>query len=548
MQVQLDHQFISLPDGARYLDAVESLYPKDPRQVFAVRVKGRTLPLNAPCEPEADALSIRLDGEEGRRIYERSLRFVLLAAIQRIAPAAKVRIENSTWQGIYFSVEGHKHDEAMAAHIEENMRDLVDADLPFEKTVLTRKDAIAYYESIGQTDKVRLLTYRPYEHFSVYRLGDMREYFYGEMAPSTGYVPVFAVHPSGAGLELMLPDSERPDRPAEQHRLPRLYSTFAETTRWAQILKCQNLADLNEMIEKKGLREFIRVNEALHEKSISEIADQFVKSGARLILIAGPSSSGKTTFAHRLTIQLKVRGLTPIKVSMDDYYRDHSETPLDENGEPDYERVDALDTALLSEHLARLLKDETVDAPTFDFVTGTRSGVHPVVPLPGHPILVEGIHALNDVLTHDIPRNEKFLIYISALTTLNIDDHNRIRTTDMRLLRRIVRDHLFRGTDPYVTLSMWDSVRRGERNYILPYQESADVMFNSTLLYEPVILKKYGYPLLRDISPDNPNYTRAHRLLKFLNYVSTADVEDEIPVNSILREFIGGCCFYREVD
>ena len=308
-------------------------------------------------------------------------------------------------------------------------------------------------------------------------------------------------------------------------------------------------ADLNDMVVNRRLREFIRVNEALQERKIQQIADQFIASGALILLIAGPSSSGKTTFAHRLSIALRVHGLRPVKVSLDDYYLDRDTLPREPDGSLDLERIDALDLDLLGDHLPRLVRGETVRTPEFDFKTGKRRAEsYPFAVEQGQPIIIEGIHGLNDRLTATIPAHLKFKVYISPLTMLNLDDHNRIRTTDARLLRRIVRDNLFRGTPPEDTMAMWASVRRGEEKYIFPFQENADVMFNSALTYELAIMKKYAYPRLLTITEDSPCYTMARRLVKFLNYIQTADVEDEIPVNSILREFIGGCCFYKDED
>ncbi len=394
-----------------------------------------------------------------------------------------------------------------------------------------------------------MLRYRPFEHFQLYSLGGMMEYFYGVMAPSTACLGVFDLRYHMPGVVLQLPDPEHPERVSPFVHVPKLMKTFAQSARWNEILECSNASDLNEMVVNRKLREFIRVNEALHEKSISAIADQFVQSGARLILVAGPSSSGKTTFSHRLMIALKVLGLRPMSISLDDYYVDRDKIPYDENGEQDLERLDTLDVDLFNEHLVRILQGESVETPQYDFYTGCRTDkTHTVHADLDQPIIIEGIHGLNDELTRSVERSMKFKIYISALTTLNLDDHNRIRTTDARLLRRMVRDHQFRGTPPEKTMSMWASVRRGEEKYIFPFQEEADVMFNSSLVYELAIMKKYVYPMLVNLPTESPYYTMARRLVKFLNYFQSSDVEDEIPINSILREFIGGCCFYRKVD
>ena len=328
-----------------------------------------------------------------------------------------------------------------------------------------------------------------------------------------------------------------------------LLRTYSEAAEWHRILNCENISDLNDMIVCRELREFIRVNEALQERRIQQIADGFIKSGARLLLIAGPSSSGKTTFAHRMAIALRVQGLRPVKVSLDDYYLDRDSIPREPDGSLDLEKLETLDVPLLCEHLAALLAGEKVELPTFNFETGKREEqTHPFWVEPGQPIIIEGIHGLNDRLTASVPRDQKFKVYISPLTMLNLDDHNRVRTTDARLLRRIVRDYQFRGTSPEATMDMWPSVRRGEEKYIFPFQEQADMMFNSSLTYELAIMKKYAYPALLQITPESPHYTLARRLVKFLNYIQNADVEDEIPVNSILREFIGGCCFYKDED
>ena len=369
------------------------------------------------------------------------------------------------------------------------------------------------------------------------------------MTPATGDVDVFSLVPYGPGVVMMQPDVEDPDRPAPFRELPKLWRVYQETAEWNKVLGCENAADLNAKIVNNRGREFIRVSEALQERKIQSIADQFIASGARLILVAGPSSSGKTTFAHRLTIALRVQGLRPVKISLDDYYRNRDDLPLEPDGSVDLERIETLDTDLLSDHLRRLMAGEEVALPTFDFTTGRRAPVtHPFRVEAGQPIIIEGIHGLNEKLTEGIDRRLKFKIYISALTMLNLDDHNRIRTTDARLLRRIVRDHQFRGTPPEETMAMWKSVRHGEESYIFPYQEDADAMINSSLSYELPIMKKYAYPALCAVMPSSPHYTLARRLVKFLNYIQTADVEDEIPVNSLLREFIGGCCFYRETD
>lgn len=549
MFITIDGCGYAVDPGVNYIEILNSMCHPGADEALGIAVKGRTLSLNTFPEPGVQARVLTYRDTEGRRIYERSLRFIFLLAVHNLYPETRVRIENSAGRGIFANFCGAEIGEDGVRAIREEMLRLVAADLSFEKKYASREEAMAMYRAQGRLDKVNLLNYRPYEHFLFFSCGGMSEYFYGEMVPSTRYVPVFDVKKYLSGVMLMLPERNDASRAAAFVDQPQLSKTFAQSAAWGKILRCQNIGDLNDMIDKRGLREFIRVNEALHEKSIGDIADQIKESGARLILIAGPSSSGKTTFAHRLRIALRVKGLCPVKLSLDDYYNDRDKIALDEFGEADLENIDALDVGLFNKHLVSLLNGEEIETPFFSFEDGRRmSGGKRVRIGREQPILVEGIHALNDKMTRDVLKDEKFMIYVSALTTLNLDDHNRIRTTDSRMLRRIVRDYMFRGTSPEKTLSMWSSVRRGEEKYIFPYQERADVMFNSTLLYEMAVLKRYAYPMLKKITADSPHYTLARRLCKVLNYVLDVEIEDEIPVNSILREFIGGCCFYREED
>ena len=548
MYLKLNGMEISCEQGAKWRDLLEKL-PDKGKGALGVSVQGKTYSLNEQAVEYAYARILTYADEEGRRIYERSLQMLFLTAVHRLCPKERVRIQHSFGQGLYIDIAGMTPDEEMLKKIEREMKKLVEQDLPIRRRNVSTEDAKDYFEKTGQQDRLRILGYRAFKHFTLYEIDGCEDYFYGEMTPSTGYLKVFGIVPYATGLVLMQPDVKNPDRVAPFRDLPKLMKTYAETAEWHAILGCENAADLNDMITGHQLRQFIRVNEALQERKIQQIADQFIASGARVMLIAGPSSSGKTTFAHRLAIALRVHGLRPLKLSLDDYYLDRDSLPKEPDGSIDLERIDALDTALLCDHLPRLLNGEAVQAPEFDFKSGKRTNrTHAVRLESGQPIIIEGIHGLNDRLTESVPRSMKFKIYISALTMLNLDDHNRIRTTDARLLRRIVRDNLFRGTLPEETMSMWASVRRGEENYIFPIQEEADAMFNSSLAYELPIMKKYAYPLLVAIQPESPYYTLARRLVKFLNYIQTADVEDEIPVNSILREFIGGCCFYKETD
>ncbi len=547
MRVIFNGEEMTVREGATYGDVVAA--GGKARGALGVLANGHAFSLGAPCREGARVEVLTFMDEEGRRIYERSLQLLFLAGAHAAQPDLKVRFEHSYGHGLYITFGGAEMTEELLRKIEKEMRRIVDENLPIERLRISTDEARRIYAEKGQRDRLRILKYREYDTITLYRLNDELEYFYGEMTQSTGSLKVFALHLMKPGAVLSVPDRKDPSVAAPLGQFPKLLRTYQEAAGWSRILGCKNASDLNEMTLSGGLREFIRVNEALQERKVQAIADQFVASGARIILIAGPSSSGKTTFAHRLQIALRVLGLRPIKVSLDDYYINKKDIPFEPDGTQDLERIETLDLPLLQRHLNALLNGETIEAPEFDFIAGVRKAeTHPMRADADQPLVVEGIHALNPRMTQGVPDDMKFKVYISALTMLNLDDHNRIRTTDARLLRRIVRDYQFRGTPPEGTMAMWKSVRNGEEQYIFPYQERADVMFNSALNYELAIMKKYAYPALLQITAESPHYTMARRLVKFLNYIRTADVEDEIPTNSILREFIGGCCFYRMSD
>ncbi len=363
--------------------------------------------------------------------------------------------------------------------------------------------------------------------------------------PSTGYLKNFALNLHLPGVVLVMPSRQDPSKLSQREPSPKLAEVFAQSERWGEILNAQVVADLNDMIRSGDIRQFVRVNEALHEKTISHIADEIYERQPRVVLIAGPSSSGKTTFTNRLNIQLRVNGMRPILISLDNYYKNREKIPFDENGKRDFEALDAIDVQYFNEQLVSLLQGETVELPIFDFTQGKRLEKGFVTSLmDNQPILIEGIHGLNDDLTYDIPREFKYKIFVSALNQLNLDNSNRIHSTDIRLIRRLTRDYFTRASTMINTLSMWESVRKGEEKWIFPYQEQADYIFNSSLTYELSVIKKYLYPLLAAVEPASEYYSEARRLVKFLNYILDADVEKEIPPTSILREFIGGNSFY----
>lgn len=488
-----------------------------------------------------------LKHEEDRRIYERSARLILLLAMRDVCPGASLRIEHSIGHGVYMHVEGVSLTAALVGRIEQRMHAIAEKDYPIIKSRWTRQQAMAYFAAQGQEDTVRLLAYRPFEHFDVYTCDGLSEYFYGDMAPSTGAVRQFALRFYYPGMVLLLPGEDLSGPPAPFAERPQLMRTYAGANEHSRILACESAADLNDIIARGEARTFIRVNEALHERTIAQIADRIVARGARVVFIAGPSSSGKTTFANRLSVQLRVCGKRPVAISLDDYYLNREDVPLGEDGTPDLECLESIDVPLFNEQLVELLAGHEVELPRYSFQTKRREDQGVKMQMSSEDILlVEGIHGLNDALSCDIPSEFKFRVYVSALTQLNLDGHNRIRTTDVRLMRRMVRDHRTRATDVIQTLQMWDKVRAGEEKYIFPFQEKADVMFNTSLLYEIAVLKKYAYPMLRAIGTDSPYYTRARRLCKFLHYFKDLEEENEIPPTSILREFIGGCSFYQE--
>lgn len=549
MKIICGNRTLDVEAGMTVMQCLRALCA-DVKGVLAVQQGGRVLELTDVITREGEIRPLTLKDEEGRRIYERSLRFVLLLAFRRVMPGREVRIEYSVGGGLFLHTPGHELTEEDVAAVEAEMRRIVDADEAFDKREWSLDDAIAYFEEDGQPDKVELLKRRTVPFFNMYGCGGMWEYFYGAMVPSTGYVKTFGVqHLPGRGMALLTADPEHPDQPAKYIDRPKHLRVFDQSAKWCAILGVQNAPDIHEMLEKKKFRAFIRINEALHDKAIADIADTIAEKGRRIIMIAGPSSSGKTTTTGRLAIHLRVLGMDPVMISLDDYYIDRDKLPREADGSIDLEGLHTIDVPLFREHMQRLLEGETVEIPRYSFHTGSRmeKGV-PLKLAPGQPVLVEGIHGLNPALVEGIDDSVIHRIFVSALTCINLDDHNRIRTTDVRLLRRIVRDNQFRSTPPEETLAMWPSVRKGEETWIFPHQERADSMFNTALHYELPVLGHYAYGLLKAIPPESPHYLTARRLVKMLNYFPDipADVLEEVPPLSLLREFIGGCTIEKE--
>jgi len=552
MKVVLDGAACELKHGESLLDAVKKLGLGDYSlrlRPLAAMIGGEVFSLRYTPFRDAQVHLLRYGEDMGRRVYERTLQFIFIVAVRKLFPGARVLVRYSLGPGLYISVD---KEPALAPQdvlrLEGEMRNLVRAALPLERKRLDIKDAIAFYEKDGQFDKAKLLRWRNFNYFDVYTAEGHMDYFYGEMAPSTDYCDVFRLKYEDGALIMLMPRSDEPDVPSEYTELPKLAYVFRQSDEWGGVMKCSTVNELNTMVKNGSIRELVRVNEALHEKSYAAAADGIVAKRARAVLVAGPSSSGKTTSAHRIATQLRVLAQEPIMLSLDNYYLDRDQIPSDEKGEKDLENINTLDIPRFNADLAAILRGEEVETPLFDFLTGKRApGARIVRAREGQPVIIEGIHGLNPQLTAGgIDENKLFRMYVSALTTLNLDDHNRIRTTDVRLLRRLVRDYNTRGASMERTFSMWPSVRKGEETWIFPYQENADMFLNTTLVYEIAVLRKYVFPLLQQVPAESPSYAAARDIVKFLNYFLDADIEDEIPPTSILREFIGGNTFYRE--
>ena len=488
---------------------------------------------------------LRYTDPNGKDAYVRTAQFVIFLALRQLWPDAVAKMHCTVGAGLHISVSGA--EDFSAETLKAQVRKIVEADIPLQRRRISTKEAIAYYESRKQRDKARLLAYRKKETFDIYAYEDFADYFYGEMAPSTGYLRVWDIRPAEGGFMFVFPDDRDPDWIADWQDSPNFFQVYNEGERWGQLMECETVADLNELVDNGRIRELIRVNEALHEKRYSQVADTICRRGARLVLLAGPSSSGKTTSANRLATQLRVYGKRPILLSLDDYYIDRDKIAPGPDGKLDLEHINTIDTDLFASHMGALLSGDEVQIPTFNFKTGKREwNGHKMRLRDESVMIVEGLHALNPVmLPNGVDLEQVFRLYVSPLIPLNLDDHNRIPTSYLRLLRRIVRDFESRGTSVQRTIAMWDSVRRGEKRWIFPYQENADVIFNSSTLYELAVLKKHIYPLLVAVPPEDEGYDDVRAIVKVLNYVTEADVDDEIPPTSLVREFIGGNTFYR---
>ena len=536
------------PYGTPYGKIVEEYEGTTRYPIVLVLKNGKLCELHKKLKKPGTLEFVTTGDEIGHKTYKRSASLLLLKAVYHVAGHENIRkviLHFSVGSGYYYTIDGDVTiDREFLDNVKSYMQELVEKKIPILKRSVSTDEAIEIFHRHGMYDKEKLFRFRRVSRVNIYSLEDFEDYFYGFMVNHTGYLKYFDLYPFDEGFVLQLPDQENPEVVPPFNPRPKIFQVQKESAHWGVTMQTDTVGDLNEQVTHQGANELILIAEALQEAKISRIAEQIVDLGdKKFIMIAGPSSSGKTTFSHRLSIQLAAHGLHPHPIAVDNYFVNREDTPLDEHGNYNFETLGAIDIKKFNEDMNALLMGERVELPSFNFKIGQREYRGDYLQLGKDDILViEGIHCLNDKLSENLPAQSKFKIYVSALTQINIDEHNRIPTTDGRLIRRIVRDARTRGTSAKHTIAMWNSVRRGEEENIFPYQESADVMFNSALIYELAVLKLYAEPLLFGITPEEPEYNEAKRLLKFLDYF-VGMPGDAVPHNSILREFIGGGCF-----
>ena len=564
MNLIIDNKVVIPKSGQSLLDILREMGLVSDRlstQPLAAKIAGEVFTLNYIPVREKDAVNtktraaiaasggtvqlLRYEDSLGKDAYLRTAQFVIFLALDRLWPAARARMHCTVNSGVFIELE--KPADYTIQRLRQEIRSIVQADIPLIRTRTTTREAMEYFKANGKEDKARVLTWRSAQHFDWYCYENFRDYYYGEMLPSTGYLSVWDVLDAPGGFVFVLPDDYAPDQVGVYKDSPQFLQVYTEGQRWGELMECEDVADLNELTASGSIRELIRVNEALHEKSYSQIADMICQRGAKAVMLAGPSSSGKTTSANRLAIQLRIHGKKPILMSLDDYYRNRDTIPPGPDGKLDLEHINTIDTELFRQHLEALLRGEEVEIPSFDFKSGYRQWKgHKLHLTEQSVIIVEGIHGLNPILLpKGLEEHLIFRLYVSPLLPLDLDNHNRIPSSYLRLLRRIVRDYETRGSSVQRTLSMWESVQRGEKRWIFPFQENADVIFNSSTLYELPVLKKHIFPLLTAVEPNDEYYDDVRGIVKVLNYILEADVDDEIPPTSLVREFIGGNSFYR---
>lgn len=552
MKIQLkkelrgEFQEITIEKGTSIEELYKTMENELPYTVLAAKVNNKLVTLAYKIHRDCHIEFLDMRTQVANLIYQNSLTLIYLKAVYDVLGDFEVDIENSLNKGLFTEIKSDVPiTAAQVREIEKRMHEIVAKNLPLERIELTKEEAENFFIQSGRGGKIALLEENPYmKKIPFYSLDGYMDFFYGLMAPSTEYIKYFQLMKYRRGVLLRFPHPSNPNVIPEYVDEKALYKTFGEEKRWGKLMEINYVSDLNRRIDEGKIKELIQISEALHESKIVEIAETITKQKKRIILIAGPSSSGKTTFAQRLCIQLRVHGLKPLYLGTDDYFLEREQTPLDEYGEKDYENLNAVDIDLFNYNMNALLAGKEVDLPIFNFLTGHKEFGKRKTRINGsQPIVIEGIHALNEALTPKIAEEEKFKIYISPLIQLNIDNHNRIVTTDHRMLRRMVRDFKYRGYSAQNTINTWPKVRAGEDKNIFPFSNQADVVFNSVHLYEISVLKKYVKPLLEEITRDEPEYADAHRLLNFLRFFRTVDDDSAIVNNSIIREFIGGSVF-----
>ncbi len=539
----------SFPYGISLLDVYKGFNLDLPFGPVNAKVNNKVEGLNYRFYHNKDVEFQNICTSSGMRTYVRSLCFVLCKAVEELYPQGSIMLEHPVSKGYYCRMNLDRPiglDDVQ--RIKQRMKEIIAEDIPFKRYECHTEEVVELFRQKGMMDKVKLLETSGNLYSYYYTLGDTVDYYYGSLLPSTGYIHLFGLEKYYDGLLLQVPNRQHPDELEEMIKQEKMLDVFKEHRRWNQILGVGNVGDFNEACNQGHATQLINVSEALQEKRISQIADEIYHrkeqdQPLKLILISGPSSSGKTTFSKRLSVQLMANGIRPYPVSLDDYFVNREQTPRDANGEYDYESLYALDLDFFNQQLQSLLNGEEVELPRFNFTTGKREMSGTRLKIDENMILIlEGIHALNPELTAHLPAESKFKIYVSALTTILLDNHNYIPTTDNRLLRRIIRDFKYRGYSAEETISRWPSVRAGEDKWIFPYQENADVMFNSALLFELAVIKDYAEPILRKVPNNRPEYSEAYRLRKFLEYFVPLQ-DKELPPTSLLREFLGGSSF-----
>ena len=549
IKVTVEGKECSYPRGTAYRAIAADFQDQFPCDILLVNRDGKLCELHKVLDRECSLRMVTAQDRPGFQTYERSAVFLMLKAFYDVAGREKVErvcVEHSLSRALFIRAQGDfTLDQALLDRVEERMRELSAQALPIEKRSMSTDDAIELFQREGLVHKAQLLSFRTDSHINVYVLDGFVDYFYGYMVPDTGYVKCFALQQFEDGFVLRLPTRKDPERLGDFQPAMKVFRELHDSNLRAESLGVANVADLNAAVSQGSATPLILAYEAMMEKKIGDIAAGIAaRKDVRFVMIAGPSSSGKTTFSHRLSTQLRACGLHPHAIATDNYFVNRDRTPRDENGNYDFEGLGAMDVEQFNTDMVRLLKGETVEIPNYNFKKGVREYNGNYLTLgEGDVLVIEGIHCLNDQFAHALPRESKYKIYISCLTTLNIDDHNRIPSTDARLLRRIERDARTRGYSAQATIKMWPSVRRGEENNIFPYQDSADMIFNSALIYETALLKTYVQPLLFGVPRDSEEYIEAKRLLKFLNYFLPIPADD-IPKTSLTREFIGGGCYH----